>query len=113
VKPARIVDEELLAFVRTIPCLACGVTPSHAHHVTTKGAGGGDTVSNLMPLCWKHHSEWHLSFVKFIPKYPVVRSWLELAERWDILEKVNRLTLQKEIGADPESPEPAPTEDSE
>ena len=27
------------------------------HHVKTKGAGGGD--EQVIPLCTKHHKEWH------------------------------------------------------
>lgn len=91
-KKKRIVDEDLLALVRTLPCMACGITPSHAHHLTTRGAGGDDVPENLMPLCGEHHAEMHLSYSRFIRKYPVVRNWLECAERWDILERVKDLT---------------------
>lgn len=31
---------------------------THAHHVTTRGAGGGD--DETVPLCAKHHDEIHM-----------------------------------------------------
>lgn len=103
-------DKSLLELVSKIPCLACppwpddqvydyleslraGAKPprvSDPHHVTSRGAGGGDTADNVMPLCRTHHDEWDApwkgpSFV--IGTYPRVRSWLEYAGRQDILDR--------------------------
>jgi hypothetical protein len=92
-KKKRIKDPDLLAQVRLLPCLACscdperrratmlafdqGITQSHAHHVKTRGAGGDDVETNLMPLCIKHHNEIHvLGNTRMAEKYPVVKSWL-------------------------------------
>lgn len=90
-KPIRIVDEELLEVVRGLPCLACAsLNPqgaledigedyrrSHPHHVTSRGAGGGDVPENLMPLCQWHHREIHQSgTATFALKYPVVKDWI-------------------------------------
>lgn len=92
-KHRRIKDPQLLKDVRSCPCMACrsvGETqeyPTEAHHVTTRGAGGDDAWNNVMPLCSKHHEEWHRSPVKVIQKYPCVKNWLKLAERWDVLER--------------------------
>lgn len=59
-KPKRIVDKKVLAAVRKRPCCACGKRGEiHAHHIKTRGAGGGDTFDNLLPLCLKHHNEIH------------------------------------------------------
>lgn len=46
------------AWVRMWQCLIClASAPNHAHHVKTKGAGGGDEW--CVPLCAQHHSEIH------------------------------------------------------
>ena len=90
-KSKRIVDEELLSVVRGLPCIACRQTPVHAHHVTSRGAGGHDTAENLMPLCVQHHAEWHQGGPgKMVRTYPSVRYWLEAAERWDVLERIRK-----------------------
>lgn len=35
-------------------------TPGYdVHHITSKGAGGGDTKENLICLCRKHHNMTH------------------------------------------------------
>lgn len=87
-KPLRIQDEELLSTVRTLPCLAClAPPPSHAHHVTTRKAGGSDVAENVMPLCPLHHSAWHQNPGHFIREHGGVRAWLELAHRFDILDR--------------------------
>lgn len=61
---ASLIDEELRAYVRSLPCLACTILgeeqrePTEACHVTTKGIGGGDH-DNLINLCSAHHRQWH------------------------------------------------------
>lgn len=88
-RPVR--DKSLLETVRTLPCLGCMRTPSDAHHVTTVGAGGGDTVDNVMPLCRDHHQEWHRRGGGYMAdKYGAVWNWLVLASREDVLKKAKR-----------------------
>lgn len=90
-KPDRIVDEDLLETIRTLPCMACGITPSDAHHVTTVGAGGGDTAENVMPLCRRHHAEWHqMGPGWMVETYAVVRHWIAFAGREDVLARSRR-----------------------
>jgi hypothetical protein len=88
-KHKRIIDLELLAFVRGIPCIACAKPgPNEAHHVSTRGSGGGDTFENCMSLCVDHHRAWHLKGPKWMcEKYPSVQYWLEAADRWDVIER--------------------------
>lgn len=86
-KRIRIVDEELLETVRSLPCMGCGQTPSHPHHLTSRGAGGGDIPTNVIPLCPVHHAEFHQQPGKTIRKYPSIRYWLEAAERYDVLAR--------------------------
>jgi hypothetical protein len=90
-KSRRIKDPQLLAAFRTFPCLACGVQPSEAHHITTRGAGGDDVPQNLMPLCTYHHHEWHLRGpAVMVSSYPRVRGWLEHWDRHDILARAEK-----------------------
>jgi hypothetical protein len=93
-KRPRIVDQELLATVRTLPCLACLPRierPVHAHHVTTVKSGGDDSWNNVMPLCASHHSMWHTSGPNFmIREFAAVKTWLEGAGRHDVLERAAR-----------------------
>lgn len=90
-KPERAINEELLDEVRSCPCVAC--EPGHqeyktqAHHVTTKGAGGGDTEINVMPLCVVHHRCWHQNPSKFIREHKSVHYWLSLTGREDVLTR--------------------------
>ena len=95
-KRPRIVNEELLAVVRTLPCLACserhpglaidsisdGYSQSQPHHVTSRGAGGDDVAENLMPLCMWHHIEIHkIGLSSMSDRYPTIKRWLILAGR--------------------------------
>lgn len=94
----RVVDLNLIETVRTLPCMACGITPSQAHHVTTVGAGGGDIPENLMPLCAKHHSEWHTAGPSvMVKKYPSVYHWLRIAKRDDVFCRINKSGPGNEI----------------
>lgn len=88
-KRQRIVDPELLTVVRGLPCLACGKTPSDPDHVTTRGAGGDDVATNVMPLCRAHHVMRHKRGIGYMARvFPAYRYWLEAAGRTDILERV-------------------------
>jgi hypothetical protein len=94
-KIRRIVDESLLEEVRRLPCLAhaCqdprvaleaigeGVTRSHPHHVVSRGAGGDDVASNVMPLCPACHQEVHTIGMRAMrEKYPIIDAWMAAVE---------------------------------
>lgn len=99
-KEKRIKDPGLLQVIRKLPCMSCGIIPSDAHHITTKKAGGHDIPTNLMPLCRVHHVEWHAIGGKdMAKKYPIVKNWLEAAERWDILPKPARAAKSLRSGS--------------
>lgn len=61
-------DPEYLKKIEALPCtvymVASRASPYEcwgsivAHHVRTKGAGGKDK-GNTIPLCGRHHREWH------------------------------------------------------
>lgn len=95
-KTVRIVNEQLLETVRRLPCMACASQEpkearraviedyncgSDAHHVISKGAGGGDTPDNVMPLCRMHHQLWHSQGRTWMcERYVGVKHWLESAK---------------------------------
>jgi 5-methylcytosine-specific restriction endonuclease McrA len=81
------VSKDLLAVVRSLPCLHCAKQPAgHAHHVKTRKSGGGDEAENLMPLCPAGHHEVHtIGLTSFAEKHGAVKHWLELAG-WEIMD---------------------------
>lgn len=84
----RVKDRGLLDYVKTLPCVLCGDKNTDAHHVTSRGAGGGDTRDNIMPLCRKHHIYMHSKGIfEAIRQYPKILSWLRNMSREDILSK--------------------------
>lgn len=61
-KPKRKVDRKLLDSFKTKPCAVLNkdcIGEVCAHHVKTKGSGGGDVVENLLALCVRHHRDIH------------------------------------------------------
>lgn len=57
-KPKRIKDESALGTIRKMKCIVCGLV-AEPHHIKSRGAGGDDTIENLLPLCRIHHTEIH------------------------------------------------------
>lgn len=88
-KPRRAISEDVLDAARASACVACGsIHLVHAHHVTSIGAGGGDTVDNVMPLCQTHHNYWHhKGAVDSCRKFPGIKRWLEYHGRLLVLER--------------------------
>jgi hypothetical protein len=61
-EPKRVRSKEHLRFVAQQPCVICGRTPAHAHHIRYAQSRGlalkvGDEFT--VPLCAIHHSENH------------------------------------------------------
>lgn len=57
------------------------------HHVRSKGAGGGNEKSNLMPICPDHHnlggdSVHRIGLAEFANRFSEVRKWL-LENNWE------------------------------
>lgn len=80
----RTHDPEFLSEIRKLRCFACGASPpSEAHHIRSRGAGGGDDHYNMLPLCSFHHTggkdAWHRGRLNFLEKFPHV---------WEHLEKL-------------------------
>lgn len=56
----RKTDKKFVDSYREKPCVVCFTTyQTVAHHITSRGAGGGDTKDNLMPVCFTHHRMIH------------------------------------------------------
>ena len=89
-KIKRVVDLDLLSEVREHSCFVCGKPgPSDPHHITSKGAGGGDTKDNLIPLCRKDHVKFHkVGLSKFAWDHPKFKDWLMMNNRFDIIGKL-------------------------
>lgn len=88
-KKKRIVDPKLLAAIRLMPCLICDARPVDPDHITTRGAGGGDTYDNVWPLCRFHHQVRHAKGIGFLFGISQnVRLWLASRERWDVIERL-------------------------
>ena len=61
-REARIRDKDHLRYVASRPCLVCGRTPSHAHHIRFAQARAlARKVSDAwtVPLCVTHHRSLH------------------------------------------------------
>lgn len=71
-KKKRKEDKKLLEMIGQMPCCVCGYPPpSDAHHIRSRGSGGPDTAYNVMPMCRKHHSQYHqYGPSKFFKEYP-------------------------------------------
>jgi len=76
-------------------CVACeeSYLDRCYHHLTTRGAGGGDEPSNKMSLCFKCHESIHRGLSKFMETHPDVRRWLIDNNRQDILGRLERKSL--------------------
>ena len=113
-EPKRIRSKEHLRFVASQPCLICGRSPSHAHHIRCAQAKGLSLkVSDefTVPLCAIHHHQIHTTGKE--------REWweernidpLKVASRlWELSRQRYASTVEPahpEIGFDsPEASEP-------
>jgi 5-methylcytosine-specific restriction endonuclease McrA len=67
-------------------CLVCQNPNTDKAHIKTKGSGGDDDDSNIMPLCRRCHSEQHtIGIGTFVSKYPQVRRFL-FVRGWELVD---------------------------
>lgn len=84
-EPKRIRSKEHLRFVGSQPCVICGRTPSHAHHIRyAQPRGLALKVSDefTVPLCAIHHGENHSTGNE---------------RRWWAERKIDPLTIASEL----------------
>lgn len=92
-KPTRKKDRRALDTIKAGTCLACSRPADDPDHIRTRGAGGGDTVENVAPLCREHHAERHHRGVRHMwTKYPMFRVGLQ-RRGWEIEEIFGRWKL--------------------
>jgi 5-methylcytosine-specific restriction endonuclease McrA len=90
-KKVRVLNPQLLFETKQMPCLICHKTPSDPDHITTRGAGGGDTENNIWPLCRTHHNERHaIGIARMATKYKKLIDWLHKHKRFDVIELIER-----------------------
>jgi hypothetical protein len=68
-KKSRVRSKSNLSLIKTLPCMICGQSPVDPDHWSTRGAGGGDELENLSPLCRWHHIEKGMGVKSFYLKY--------------------------------------------
>lgn len=89
-----VVNDFYLRWVReNLLCVAdCGAPYPDPHHVTTRGAGGGDVPKNIMPLCRKHHNIWGDKGPGYmVENFKGVKLWLERAGRDDVFRRIEKI----------------------
>lgn len=70
-KPKRVKDRELLNTFHEKRCAACSRLGADPDHILTKGAGHGDTVDSVWPLCRICHTRKHaIGLNKFVARHP-------------------------------------------
>ena len=77
-KTYRVQDTMLQSQVSQMPCVISGAPgPNDPHHLSSKGAMGGDVEWNIVPLKHELHQEFHkIGFVTFANKHPKFKEWL-------------------------------------
>lgn len=81
-KPKRVRNKKLLESFRLLRCIVCAKLGCDPCHIKSRGAGGGDEVDNLMPLCREHHRMQHQKgIVTFVKSFPQVMRYLR-AKGW-------------------------------
>ena len=90
-KKKRVQDKALIEALQDVGCVICDESPNDVHHVTTRGAGGHDTLQNLMPLCRYHHQKVHsIGLISFAKRYEAVNDWLKDYGRLDLIEEFDQ-----------------------
>lgn len=78
-KKKRFECPENLEYIKQFPCAVCGTRATDAHHIVSRGAGGGDQLENLVQLCRLCHSRCH-----------ALGSYRFLRQHRDIIQEVRR-----------------------
>jgi hypothetical protein len=90
-KSHRKIDEELIREVSKQACVVCGKRPAgEAHHIKTKGSGGGDYIWNLCPVDRFCHQRFHSKGLNhMVRRFNPVREFL-IRNNWEWDATLNR-----------------------
>ena len=80
-KNKRIVNKDLCNSYQDMSCAICFIRGGGricGHHIKPKGSGGHDHTKNLIPVCHKHHMEFHNKGLRYvINTYDTAKEYLE------------------------------------
>jgi hypothetical protein len=110
-KTPRLVDWNLLAEKKRMPCSVCGKRPADPCHILSVGSGGPDADWNVIPMCRTHHTEQHnKGWVTFADKYLAVEHWLRSRGwKWGSESPTGRLWNPKDPRSGSATPEGTPS----
>jgi hypothetical protein len=96
-KRKRIEDRHLLDQVKAEDCMACRNYPCDPAHVRSKGAGGPDTLWNVIPLCRScHHFQHQLGWKVFFDRWPLLWVFMQSIGWYWLDDKLWNDKLSKE-----------------
>ena len=79
-KRKRVVNRSIIEKIKSQGCVVNSIEccpQTHAHHITSVGAGGDDSEENLIPLCFVHHRRIHdIGTPEMCNRYPKVKDYL-------------------------------------
>lgn len=81
--------EERRAWVTTLPCIACGSTPSQNAHSVSGGMGRKADHRTIVPLCASCHHEVHSCGIKTFQRefnVDLPAAAVRVADAWDTLQ---------------------------
>lgn len=78
-KPSRETNEKYLVFIREQRCLISNqcIGEVDAHHTKSRGSGGSDY--SAVPLCRKHHTQYHTKGGVWFSKNYEIQMYQEIA----------------------------------
>jgi len=63
-------NKKLMQKAYILDCINCGVFGTNFHHIKSRGAGGSDNQTNLLPLCALCHVNIHaIGLIDFSSNY--------------------------------------------
>jgi len=78
-------DEARQAWLRARPCIVCGAGPVELHHTRNGGLSRKADAATLVPLCARHHREYHdTGIVRARVWMPFILSheWITYTKHW-------------------------------
>lgn len=82
-RSSRVRDPQYMEWIRTRACAAAYIDvdqclqPIHAHHAGKRGVGQKASDDTCIPLCERHHREWHDGNGVFVGGQKAWRPWVE------------------------------------